>query len=91
MRGQLTLTVGEELPVFAYVFPPFSGNSELVEDGIDWAYRHAVGAVDASHRIYEKHVVVVGGVDAVHGANVHTSGIFHFDAWFSDDERHAVP
>lgn len=84
------LSVGEELPVLWDVLPPFCGNGELVEDCIYRAYRHAVGTIYASHRVYEIHLVLVSCVDAVHGTHIYTSGVFHVDARFSNDERHAV-
>ena len=90
-KERLTLAVDEELPVLAYVFPPFSGYCKFVEDGIYRANRHAVGTVYASHRVYEKHCIFVGCVNAVHRAHINTSGILYCDARFRDDERHASP
>ena len=85
------LVVGKEFTVLVDVFSPFCGNREFVEYGIDRAYRLAVSTIYARHRVYEKHFVIIGGVYAVNWTHSHASGVFHFEAGFGDDKRHALP
>src|SRR5947208_168018 len=69
---------------------PFVRQVRLEEDRLDGALRRADAAVDALVRIDEVHVVVIGGVDAIHGADLDTGRILHTDAWLSNNIGHRV-
>lgn len=87
----LTLAVGEELPVLAYVFPPLCRDCELVEDCVNRTNRLTVSTIYASDRINEIHFVFVGCVDTVHRTHIYAGGVFYVDTGLGNDERHAVP
>ena len=56
-------------------------------DGIRWALRLAEGAVDALLRVDDQKVSAF--MEAIHGADFYTVGVFALDAVFDDDESHA--
>ena len=62
------------------------GNVFLCHDGIDRAFRHAQGAIDALFGVdYQK---IRAFVETFNRADFHAIGVFTFDAVFKDDERH---
>jgi len=76
------------------VFVPFFGEVFFGEDGLNGAFVDAEAAVDAGFGIDVEHLevgvffVVFGGLDAIHGADINTGGVFGSDARFSDHMRH---
>tara|TARA_Y100000588_G_scaffold48592_3_gene45755 strand:+ start:5581 stop:5916 length:336 start_codon:yes stop_codon:yes gene_type:complete len=79
---------GERLPVKFPVLldplPPLGRDCELVEDGVHGAGGLAVGAVDADGGVDEVLVYLVGGGDAINGADLNAGGVFDPDTRFSD-------
>ena len=73
-----------EFPVLGDVVTPLGGYAEFVEDRVDRAYRYAVGAVDAGGRVDVEHFFLIGGGDAVDGADFHAGGVFNPGTWFCD-------
>ena len=70
------------------VVPPLSRQVVLVEDGADGADVNAGSAVYAEVGVYVILVVLVAGVDAVHGADVHAGGVLDPLARLGDDVGH---
>src|ERR1035437_9033581 len=61
----------------------------LGEDRVDGARIDACTAIDALIRVDENHPVIVGLVDAVHGADLDAGLVLQVDASLSDDVGHA--
>src|ERR1039458_6119259 len=61
----------------------------LGEDRVDGARIDACTAIDALVRVDENHPVLVGLVDAVHGADLDAGLVLQVDAGLSDDVGHA--
>jgi hypothetical protein len=86
-KYELLVEVG---PVLLDEFPPFARNGKLVEDGVNRTHRLAIGAVDAVGGIDEIHLIGVGGLNAIHGTNIHATGVFYPNAGFGYDKRHGA-
>ena len=89
-EGGLIIAI-EVFAVFADVLAPLGWNGELIEDRIDGADRHTVGAINARDGVDEKHLVRICGLDAVYRANANAGGIFDPDAGLGDHEGHNDP
>src|SRR3712207_521321 len=88
MTRAATLLVREVVGVDLGVVRPLIGDRVLGEDGGHRALRLARAAVDALVGIYVELRVVVGGMDAVDGADVHTGRVLDADARLGDDVGH---
>jgi len=82
MLGQLLAYSGVHLKPF---LQPRLG---IRLDGVGRTFGFANAAIDAFVRMDDQHVLAL--VEAVHGADFNTVGIFAFDAGFSDDVSHPV-
>jgi hypothetical protein len=80
----------EELRVDQCELSPLLGKIVLEKDRLDGADFGANAAVDALVRVDVKLLGVVGGVDAVHGTNLHTAIVLDADTWLGDHIRHGT-
>ena len=81
----------EEIPVLGQVVAPLGGDAELVEDGVDRANGFAVGTIDAGGRVDVILLFLLGGLDAVHRANLDARSVFNPDAGLDNDVGHSGP
>ena len=72
----------EVVPIFLDVVPPLGGHRKLVENSVYRADRHTIGAINAGFRIDVKHIVIVGGDDAIDGADLDAGSVFDTFAGF---------
>ena len=95
-RIRRSASVFEPVGVLLDVVLPFVGKILLGKNRLNWAFIHTQAAVNAGVRINEEligtAVSFVGRarVDAVHRANINTSGVFGTYTGFSNNVCHNI-
>ena len=88
--------VFEPVGVFAHIDLPLIGKILFGKNGLDWTLVHTQAAVNAGVRIDKElirtavSIVRRAGMDAVHRANINTSGVFGSYTGFSNNVCHSI-
>jgi hypothetical protein len=80
-----------EVTVLGDKVAPIAGNGELIENGVHRTHGFTIGTVDTGGRVNEILLGVVGGIDAVHRADLKASSVFNPNTGLSYHVRHTVP